>query len=266
MVEESGGYYNSSSEYKERQTGIICPHPFEYEKWSEGSAQEAYKALFMTFRIIKARTMLTNEECFNTVVRFLAHWSGLLDESQDPMNTADHDLIPSCGYFLWFFRWHLSMAPTDYLGFLYKAISLRHDETPLHSNLLRFLLPNPLDFHHDNLERIKIEETTKWRPKEIVYANVGTGSLLLSDISRYRDHPVTYKAIEPNLGLYRACLVNLRMMDLRNLKCFIFCGAPERISLSSDRNLSLANRWNPPDWHYLDLEESDALSKYTQGL
>ncbi len=106
------------------------------------------------------------------------------------------------------------------------------------------------------LEQIASGEKEVDRPIITLDPAAGTGRFPIDIAQRYGNlqqdvHPIRIYAVEKNLWLYRACLVNVRLMAPLE-PIFVLWGDSLLLDLSpSSLNWLAANRWYPVDWREL---------------
>lgn len=112
------------------------------------------------------------------------------------------------------------------------------------------------------LDEIAAGETAMDHPLATLDPAAGTGRFPIDLCQRYGNlkqdiHPLRVFAVEKNLWLYRACLVNLRMLAPFE-PTFVLWGDALLLDLTpSSPNWLVANRWHPVDWRQLTPTTAD---------
>jgi len=100
----------------------------------------------------------------------------------------------------------------------------------------------------DNDAIIQQLEPNSERWQRVIDAAARTGRYLVNLSLRCGHGKVALFGVEPDLDLYRACLLNMRLYAW-NRPYFILNGDPRVIDVSPrSPNLRYANVWCPPDW------------------
>lgn len=105
------------------------------------------------------------------------------------------------------------------------------------------------------MQEIVSEDRDTNRPITALDPAAGTGRFPIDLAQRYGvgkgDHPLVIYAVEKNIWLYRACLVNMRLLaPLQPVQCLWADALITDIGLDS-LNWIVANRWYPIDWREL---------------
>ncbi len=194
------------------------------------------RILLSMFDLIQATTHRSEQECFNQLVRF---WGDCL--RIHPLPEADLDVASRLMPWIESFIDGCVDRKADFLGEVFLRRVCCGDNGSL-------LLPPEAAVREANDVMMSALPKDEGRWETVFDPSAGTGRFLIDLAVRYPQRRIAVFGVEPDLDLYRACLLNMRVYA-RNTPYFILCVDSEIIDVRpSSPSWLYANVWNPPNW------------------
>jgi hypothetical protein len=194
------------------------------------------RILLAMFDLIQATTHRSERECFNQLVRF---WGDCL--CIHPMLEADHDVADRLTACAESFLDECVDSKADFLGEVFLRRVCSGDYASL-------LLPSEASVRHANDVVMSAVPNDEIRWGTVLDPSAGTGRFLIDLAVRYPQRRIALFGVEPDLDLYRACMLNMRLCAW-NRPYFILCADSEIVDVRPNGSSWLyANVWNPPNW------------------
>jgi len=194
------------------------------------------RILLTMFDLIQKTTGRPDRECFNQLVRFWADCLRLHPMPEEDHAAADR-LLPWAKPFI-----EACMeGKGDYFG---EAFTQRECAT---DRLGQMITPESV-VRFINEMAIGQAEGKEGEWQTVLDPAAGTGRFLVDVAVHYPDRRLFLHAVEIDVDLYRACLLNMRLYSWHR-PYRILCANSLAVDLRlGSPNWRYANLWNPPDW------------------
>jgi len=200
--------------------------------------REGLKAAEAFFDRVQSLTHRGNRECWNILVAFLADCLRIHPLEEQYHKISQHLIEPAKAYIEAFYQ-----EPWDWLGEVFEKHGCGNEK------LGQFLTPRYIVQMMNQMTIGKIpDDKQEWTT--VLDPCTGTGRFLTEASLMYPQKKLALFGIEIDLDLYRAALVNTKMVALRTgHPYFILCADALVVDCRmGSPNWRLANSWNPPDW------------------
>jgi hypothetical protein len=194
------------------------------------------RILLSMFDVVQGSTSQSDRECFNQLVSF---WADCL--RVDSMPEADHEMVDRLMPWTQSFIDECTDRKADFFGEVFLLRVCSGDDASL-------LLPSEASIRDANDVMISSlpNDLSKWGT--VFDPSAGTGRFLIDLAVRYPQRRIALFGVEPDLDLYRACLLNMRLYAW-NRPSFIVCADSEIVEVGPNSPSWLyANVWKPPNW------------------
>ena len=207
------------------------------------------RILLSMFDVIQAATGQSDRECFNQLVRF---WADCLRVY--PMPDADHEVADRLMPWTESFIDECMDRKADFFGEVLLRRGCYGEETSL-------LLPSEASVRDANDAMMNALPNDESRWQTVFDPRAGTGRFLADLAVRYPGRNLVLFGAEPDLDLYRACLVNMRLYAWTR-PCFIVWADSTTMDVGPrSPNWLYANLCNPPQVPYQSRSLQVCLSR-----
>lgn len=215
---------------------------------------DAYRILEQMFETVARTTRKPARDCFNQLVRYLADCTRIC-----PLPESEHHI----GERLWPLTMRFMEAfyedPQDHLGTLFTEKECTNDR------LGQVITPRPVVqfIIQATIGELAEGEEDEWQL--VLDPCTGTGRFLVEAAVQFPRRKLAFYGVELDLDLYRAALVNLRLVAWHR-PYFLLQANSLIVDVSANSpNWEHANRWDPPDWQTeLAMESGEPWAEWRE--